>query len=287
MDSDPEGQGAKAGEKAPSEARDADRRTVRVLIVTPIVAALTVAASALADAHAGPSRLAWMGIANATLMGGLAAIGAVAAAEGPKRALLMERAAPWAKAPAVALLVAGCLGLSHLLDALTRELAVHEGSQLGAIESTLRITEPPSLPLVLIGLSLAPGIGEELLFRGLLLRRATERIGLVAGTLLCAALFGAVHLDLVQGIGAGILGLYLSLVVITTGSVRIAIVCHVLNNALAIALAMLGGAGMQISASLLLGSSALAATLAGWLLARHLGRGRRRFAHAVRTQSET
>ncbi len=268
---------------------DADGlRSVRPIAAAAVTAGLTIAVAQLAErAVASENRLALVALANATLMGGLAVIGALASRDGAIRALLLERPAAWVRAPAIALLALGCLGLSHLLDAATRQLAVREESQLAAIEATIQSAAGPSLPLLLVGLALAPGIAEELLFRGLLLRASARRLGTLPAMLLCAGLFGAAHLDLLQGLGAALLGVYLALVVVVTGSLRVAIVCHVLNNALATLLAMLGAALPALRPTPQLALAALITTLSCWLLARRWPGARVDFARAIDVQAET
>jgi membrane protease YdiL (CAAX protease family) len=131
--------------------------------------------------------------------------------------------------------VAGILGLSQLLDVAIRSSNMHSGSRLELIERVVAETGDENALWLLAGLVVAPAIAEELLFRGLLLRTFARHWGLAAGMLLSAAFFGAAHMDLAQGLAAGILGLYLALVAVVTGSIRSAIGCHLINNFAALA----------------------------------------------------
>jgi membrane protease YdiL (CAAX protease family) len=88
--------------------------------------------------------------------------------------------------------------------------------------------------LVLLALGLAPALGEELLFRGLVLRLLATRLGGPAAVLGSAALFGAAHLDPVHGAAAFFLGAYLGAVAWAGGSVRTPVLCHAANNTLAV-----------------------------------------------------
>jgi len=92
-----------------------------------------------------------------------------------------------------------------------------------------------SLPwlLVFVGGCLLPGLGEELYCRGLLSHGLVARYGVVGGTLLAAGLFGAMHIEPVQAIGAFTLGIVLQFVFLTTRSIAAPIVLHTLNNSFA------------------------------------------------------
>jgi membrane protease YdiL (CAAX protease family) len=71
---------------------------------------------------------------------------------------------------------------------------------------------------------------EEMLFRGYIQTGLAGRLGPARGVLAASILFGAAHMDAVQGPMAVLLGLYLGFVTEWTGSIRPAIACHVVNN---------------------------------------------------------
>lgn len=87
--------------------------------------------------------------------------------------------------------------------------------------------------LVFLGGCLLPGLGEEIYCRGLLSHGLVARYGVVGGTLLAAGLFGAMHMEPIQAIGAFALGIGLQFVFLTTRSLMAPIVLHTLNNSLA------------------------------------------------------
>jgi membrane protease YdiL (CAAX protease family) len=94
--------------------------------------------------------------------------------------------------------------------------------------------------LALLALGIAPGFGEEMLFRGFLQRGLSARLGPLRGVALAAALFALAHLDPIHSSVAFVLGAYLGVVTQLAGSIRTAIVCHVLNNTLGILAPALG-----------------------------------------------
>jgi membrane protease YdiL (CAAX protease family) len=88
-------------------------------------------------------------------------------------------------------------------------------------------------PLVFVAGCLLPGVGEEILCRGVIGRGLIARHGLIAGSLWASFLFGAMHIEPVQAFGAFILGLGLQFVFLATRSLAAPIFCHTVNNAFA------------------------------------------------------
>ncbi|MEN8160218.1 MAG: CPBP family intramembrane glutamic endopeptidase [Myxococcota bacterium] len=76
----------------------------------------------------------------------------------------------------VALGLLGFLLLSNGLHRVIVALELLEGSTLGEIDSVVRDATPTAPLLVLLAIGLAPAFGEELLFRGLLLRWLAVRL---------------------------------------------------------------------------------------------------------------
>lgn len=84
-----------------------------------------------------------------------------------------------------------------------------------------------------VGLFLSAGvipIVEEFFFRGLLYRGLRHHLSPNISILVSALLFGIAHLDIVQGILAGIMGIFLAWMYEKSGSIYIPILMHVLNN---------------------------------------------------------
>lgn len=88
-------------------------------------------------------------------------------------------------------------------------------------------------PLTFVCMTMVPGFSEELFFRGLLQRSFVARIGAPAGIALAAFVFGLVHMDPPQAIGAMLTGAFLGWVAYRSRSILPAIAAHVANNALA------------------------------------------------------
>ena len=88
-------------------------------------------------------------------------------------------------------------------------------------------------PLVFVAACLFPAIGEEIFCRGFLGRGLVAHHGVVRGVLLASLLFGIMHIDPVQSVGAFVLGLGLHFIYLTTRSLLAPMLVHMLNNAFA------------------------------------------------------
>lgn len=141
----------------------------------------------------------------------------------------------------ILLLVAGVLGLSHGLDRLIDWLGLRATSHLPRYDAAIAGAPEVAWPWLVLGLAIAPGIGEEVFFRGLIQRGLVHSVGRSAAIVIAAAAFGLMHGDPVHAAGAFGLGLYLGIVAELTGGTRAAITCHVLNN-----LAAVGGVALPI-----------------------------------------
>lgn len=131
-------------------------------------------------------------------------------------------------------LVVGTVLLSQGLSLLLSALALREKGALAEIDAMILASEGSSFALALLALGLAPGIAEELLFRGLIQRGLVARIGVRAGIALAAVAFGVAHADLVHAPVAALLGAYLGVAGWLARSTRAPILCHVVNNTLGV-----------------------------------------------------
>jgi membrane protease YdiL (CAAX protease family) len=79
-------------------------------------------------------------------------------------------------------------------------------------------------------MALGCGFGEELLFRGYIQTRLSQRWGRWIGIVVTAALFGLLHMDPVQSVFAFGVALFLGWITERTGSIRPAMASHAFNN---------------------------------------------------------
>lgn len=93
-----------------------------------------------------------------------------------------------------------------------------------------RFSAPAIYLFYALSLSVGPALSEELAFRGLILQGLRSSLGTVSAVVLSALLFGVIHLDPLQGLGAFFTGLYLGYLTVRSGSIYPAIVAHGFNN---------------------------------------------------------
>jgi hypothetical protein len=91
-----------------------------------------------------------------------------------------------------------------------------------------------SFLIAFVGSALAPALGEELLCRGVLQRTLTRWVGGFIAILVSSLFFGWLHMELVHGVVATCIGLYLGLATHWSDSLRPAIAGHALNNSFAL-----------------------------------------------------
>jgi len=89
------------------------------------------------------------------------------------------------------------------------------------------------LPLLMVVLAVAPAVGEELVFRGVIGRGLLARHGWFWGIAVTSLMFATIHLSPAQVIGVLPLGVVIHLVYAATRSFWAPMLAHFLNNALA------------------------------------------------------
>ena len=149
---------------------------------------------------------------------------------------------------ALALAVLGVLPMGILSDELTFLVGRLGGGlfDTSVLDQFARMFSSASAPwfvALTVAIAVGPALGEELLFRGLILGSLAARLPAGLAVILSAILFGAIHFDALQGSGALLIGLYLGFVTLATGSLWPAIAAHASNNLLCALFARLDPAG--------------------------------------------
>lgn len=102
---------------------------------------------------------------------------------------------------------------------------------LKAIPETL-----PNQALLFVAIAIIAPVLEEVLFRGLLQNSLANRMPVWAAILIASAIFGAAHLDLTAFAPLMAMGIAFGFLYHKTGSLRVNIAMHVVNNAAAMLL---------------------------------------------------
>lgn len=108
--------------------------------------------------------------------------------------------------------------------------------------------------------ALLPAVCEETMFRGVILPVLYKKYGKMAGVLFCGALFGMFHFSIYRFIPTAVIGVYLSLLKIHTGSIIPSMLCHFINNFVIVASTNLT-AGINLSSAPSAGSQTLLAAM--------------------------
>lgn len=132
----------------------------------------------------------------------------------------------------------GVLGLQLAFMAAAQLKYLPQSDALEEMFIKINALDPLGKLAALLVIGVAPGICEEALFRGYVQTGLTRRWGPWRGALITGFLFGLMHLNLLQGLFAMVLGVYLGLLTERTGSVLPAMLLHGTNNVIATLLAI-------------------------------------------------
>ena len=149
-------------------------------------------------------------------------------------------------------MVIGMLALAQLLDSLTMLAGLGQPGIMVLIRRALAQAVGPDLFVAVLVIGVLAGSAEEIFFRGYMQTRLGERIPAAVAVLVAGACFALLHSDLLHGVLAFALGLYLGWITELAGSALPAMACHVINNSLFTMLTALWGSieGFNLNAGL-------------------------------------
>ncbi|MDD5309114.1 MAG: CPBP family intramembrane metalloprotease [Deltaproteobacteria bacterium] len=187
------------------------------------------------------------------------------------------------RSSALVLAAAGVVPVGIVVDEVTFLLhaaapGLFDTRALDTFSDVFALSGAASFALVTVVVTVGPALGEELFFRGFLLRAFRRDMPATAAIVLSAGLFGVLHLNALQGVGAACIGAYLGFAALATGSLWPAVGAHALNNLLTSVVARLDPSGVGSAAeeghSVLLLVASLAATAMVVLSLARMGRDR-------------
>jgi hypothetical protein len=153
-----------------------------------------------------------------------------------RRLRLGRPALPWYGYPVVCV---GTLALGVTFGVLIELLGFGDHGVLKEFERAIAGMRGGLLVAAAAVIGLAPGFGEEFLFRGYIQTRLRQRWPRLLALVVTSLLFGLLHLDPVQSTMAVFLGLWLGEIADRTGSIWPAVIAHAFNNAAATVLSAL------------------------------------------------
>jgi sodium transport system permease protein len=147
----------------------------------------------------------------------------------PVRRLGLAPISPKTAVASVLMALAG-IPLTGELVAIQNEFVPVPPAYLDLLRALFTITGEMSIPWAILVFAVTPAICEEVLFRGILLRSALERMPPPAAIGLTALFFGLFHLDPYRLVGTAVLGVILGYLAHRTGSLFAPMLYHVTNN---------------------------------------------------------
>lgn len=113
------------------------------------------------------------------------------------------------------------------------------------LEEMNGIDENMELPMMIYVLLLGP-IVEEIAFRGITTEYLKRAMGFWGAAIVQAILFGMMHMNVLQGTNAAVMGVVYGYVYLKTGNVILTSILHIVNNMLATVLTSLPGADSPV-----------------------------------------
>jgi hypothetical protein len=154
-----------------------------------------------------------------------------------------DRRLPWARLrfthvrlADVLLTVFGLLAFTNALDALIVMLRLEDVGTLPKMRELFEQMSAADRALLSLLVAIGAGIAEELYFRGFMLTRLELAHGRLPAVVITSLAFGLFHFDVVHAPVAALIGAYLAVALVTTGSLWCTIAAHVVNNLLAVML---------------------------------------------------
>jgi transmembrane CAAX amino protease len=102
------------------------------------------------------------------------------------------------------------------------------------VEDLQKILDGANIPLMIIAVGIIAPVVEELFFRGLLFNKSRNYVSVKASAIISALVFGFVHLNIIQGANAFVLGLLFAYIYQKTESIYTTILAHLGNNLMAV-----------------------------------------------------
>ncbi len=139
------------------------------------------------------------------------------------------------------LFLVGTPVVGMVMAQLMSQVIEEPSEQLQMLEDLFESHAAGSMAILLVLISLLPGLVEELLFRGFMQRRLLTRLPAVVAIGVTTAFFAAAHMDPMHAVGVVPLGIWLGVVAWRADSIWPAVFGHVGNNAYAIIMSVMMG----------------------------------------------
>ena len=128
-----------------------------------------------------------------------------------------------------------CFGFTTMI-ALLQSLVFSPSQQmLKELQGVITAASPLEFFVIAVIAALLPALCEEVMFRGMVLNTLVKKYSAFSSSVICGLLFGVFHFSLHRFIPTAIIGFFLSLLKIRTGSIIPPMFAHFVNNFIIIA----------------------------------------------------
>ena len=136
------------------------------------------------------------------------------------------------KSKHIVLTIMAAVGLSVFINQLLNiiDSIVNLNEVFPNYEEIIQSIMGGSIIMTFISVVILAPIFEEVLFRGIILRRLSRAYSITATVVIQAVLFGILHFNMLQFLYATVLGLFLGFIVIWTDSLYAGIIIHMIFN---------------------------------------------------------
>ena len=121
-------------------------------------------------------------------------------------------------------------GFTSVLTLLQSLVLNPPEEMLKAIQNVIVADTPANFIIVTFITALLPAVCEEVMFRGMALSVLLKKYAPINAAIICGVLFGLFHFSVYRFIPTAVIGFYLSLLKISTGSIIPPMLAHFINN---------------------------------------------------------
>ncbi len=128
-----------------------------------------------------------------------------------------------------------CFGFTTMIAFLQSLIIAPPQQMLKEIQGALTAASSLEFFSIVVIAALLPALCEEVMFRGMILNTLIKKYGALVSAVICGLLFGVFHFSFYRFFPTAIIGFFLSLLKIRTGSIIPPMLAHLINNFIIIA----------------------------------------------------
>ncbi|HOT75638.1 MAG TPA: ABC transporter permease subunit/CPBP intramembrane protease [Candidatus Wallbacteria bacterium] len=143
----------------------------------------------------------------------------------------IEFKVPGPKALAFSIFVALCgFGFTTVITIFQSIICSPPEQMIKQLQKAIMADSAAGFFSIIVITALLPAICEEIMFRGMILNALVKKYSPFYSALICGALFGIFHFSFYRFVPTAVIGFYLSMLKISTGSILPSMAAHFINN---------------------------------------------------------